>query len=74
MRGSSYISLPKKITKFNVRSYQSQNLDDNECFRWFHNRKLNPQKVHPERIKLSDKESVKKLDYCGISFPIQYKD
>ena len=51
-----------------------KNLDDNECFRWCHVRKLNPQKVHPERIKLSDKEFVKKLDYSGISFPVSYKD
>jgi len=38
-----------------------KNLDDNECFRWCHNRKLNPEKVHPERIKNSDKESVKRI-------------
>ena len=48
--------------------------NDNECFRWCHNRKLNPQKVHPERIKLTDKESIRKLDYSGVTFPVSYKD
>jgi len=51
-----------------------KNLDDNECFRWCHNRKLNPQKKDPQRIKLTDKESIKKLDYSGITFPVSYKD
>ena len=51
-----------------------KNLDDNECFRWCHVRKLNLQKEHPERIKLSDKESIKKLDYSGVTFPVSYKD
>jgi len=51
-----------------------KNVDDNECFRWCQNRKLNPQKKDPQRIKLTDKEFVKKLDYSGVTFPVQYKD
>jgi len=51
-----------------------KNLDDNECFRWCHVRKLNPQKKDPQRIKLTNKEFVKKLDYSGVTFPVQYKD
>ena len=31
---------------------------------------LNPQKDHPHRIKLSDKEFAKKLDYSGITFAV----
>ena len=74
LRGSSYIKLPKELQNSMLGLINPKNLDDNECFRWCHVRKLNPQKVHPERIKLSDKESIKKLDYSGISFPVSYKD
>ena len=74
LRGSSYIKLPKELQNSMKGLINPKNVDDNECFRWCHVRKLNPQKVHPERIKLSDKEFVKKLDYSGISFPVSYKD
>jgi len=74
LRGSSYIPLPKKLQNSMLGLINPKNLDDNECFRWCHVRKLNPQKVHPERIKLTDKEFVKKLDYSGVTFPVQYKD
>ena len=47
---------------------------DNKCFLWCHVRKLNQQKVHPERIKNTDKEFVKKLDYSGETFPVSYQD
>ena len=43
------------------------------CFLWCHVRHLNPQKDHPYRIKLSDKEFAKKLDYSGITFPVTIK-
>jgi len=29
---------------------------------------------NPQRITLKDKESIKKLDYSGVTFPVQYKD
>ena len=74
LRGSSYFPLPKELQNSMLGLINPKTLDDNECFRWCHNRKLNPQKVHPERIKLSDKEFVKKLDYSGVTFPVQYKD
>ena len=74
LRGSSYIPLPKELQNSMLGLINPKNLDDNECFRWCHVRKLNPQKVHPERIKLSDKEFVKKLDYSGVTFPVSYKD
>ena len=61
LRGSSYIKLPKKLQNSMLGLINPKNLDDNECFRWCRNRKLTPQKVHPERIKLTDKESIKKI-------------
>ena len=46
---------------------------DNECFRWCHIRRLNPQDKNPQRIKKSDKEYINKLDYSGIEFPVTTK-
>ena len=74
LRGSSYIPLPKKLQNSMLGLINPKNLDDNECFHWCHNRKLNPEKKNPQRITLKDKEFVKKLYYSGISFPVQYKD
>ena len=47
--------------------------EDNECFRWCHIRHLNPQDKNPQRIKKSDKEYVKNLDYSGIETPVTTK-
>ena len=44
--------------------------EDNECFRWYHIRHLNPQEKHPQRIKKCDKEYIDNLDYSGIEFPV----
>ena len=35
---------------------------------------IKPLKIHPERITQSDKESVKGLDYSGITFPVTIND
>ena len=69
LRGNSYIQLPKELRHHNKGLINLKNID-NECFRWCHNRHLNPRKVHPERITKSDRESVKGLDYSGITFPV----
>ena len=34
-------------------------------FLWCHVRYINPQKMHPERIKGKDKKLIKDLDYDG---------
>ena len=73
LRGSSYIPLPKELRNPMKGLINLQN-EDEKCFLWCHVRHLNPEKKHPERIKLTDKESIKKLDYSGISFPVSYKD
>ena len=74
LRGSSYLPLPKELQNSMLGLINPKNLDDNECFRWCHNRKLNPEKKNPQRITLKDKESIKKLDYSGVTFPVSYKD
>ena len=72
MKGSSYIKLPQELRNSAKRLINMKN-EDNECFRWCHIRHLNPQDIHPERIKKSDKEYINKLDYSGIEFPVTIK-
>ena len=73
LRASSYIKLPEELRHSNKGLINPKN-EDNRCFLWCHNRYLNPLKVHPERITKADRESVKKLDYTGVTFPVTIKD
>ena len=72
MKGSSYIKLPQELRHHRKGLINMKN-EDNECFRWCHIRYLNPQNKDPQRIKKSDKEFIKKLDYSGIEFPVATK-
>ena len=72
MKGSSYIELPEEL-KHHLKGLINLKNKDNECFRWCHIRYLNPQDKNPQRIKKSDKEFIKKLDYSGIEFPVATK-
>ena len=72
MKGSSYIELPQELRNSRKGLINMKN-EDNECFRWCHNRFLNPQDKEPQRIKKSDKEYIDKLDYSGIEFPVTTK-
>ena len=72
MKGSSYIKLPQEIRNSKKGLINVKN-EDNECFRWCHIRRLNPQDKNPQRIKKSDKEYINKLDYSGIEFPVTTK-
>ena len=72
MKGSSYTELPQELRNSGTGLINMKN-EDNECFRWCHIRHLNPQDVHSERIKKSDKECIKNLDYSGIEFPVTTK-
>ena len=69
LRGNSYIPSPKELRNSMCGLINLKNID-NECFRWCHNRHLNPRKKNPQRITQSDRESVKGLDYSGITFPV----
>ena len=72
MKGSSYIKLPQELRN-SAKGLINMKNEDNECFRWCHIRHLNPQDIHPQRIKKSDKEYINKLDYSGIEFPVTIK-
>ena len=73
LRGNSYIPLPKELRNSKKGLINLKN-EDNKCFLWCHIRHKNPVKIHRERVKMSDKEFVQKLDYSGITFPVQIKD
>ena len=47
---------------------------DNECFKWWFVRFINPQNNHCDRINEKDKEIAKTLDYKGIDFPLKERD
>ena len=66
LRGNSYLPLPEELRNSKKGLINLTNND--KCFLWCHVRHLNPQKKYPERIKLSDREFAKKLDYSGITF------
>ena len=72
MKGSSYIELPQELRHHRKGLINMKN-EDNECFSWCHIRYLNPQDKNPQRIKKSDKEFIKKLDYSGIEFSVATK-
>ena len=72
MKGSSYIKLPQELRNSEKGLINMKN-EDNECFRWCHIRRLNPQDKNPQRIKKSDKQYIQHLDYTGIEFPVTIK-
>ena len=72
LKGSSYISLPKKLQN-SAKGLINLKNEDNECFRWCHIRHLNPQDKDPQRIKKTDKQYIEKLDYTDIEFPVTVK-
>ena len=73
LRGSSYIELPKELRN-PMKGLINPKNTDNKCFLWCHNRHLNPLKKDPQRITKADRESVKRLDYTGVSFPVTFSD
>lgn len=72
LRGNSYIPLPAELKNGKKGLINFKN-EDNECFRWCHVRLLIPQERNPQRIKISDREMVQKLNYQGIEFPVTAK-
>ena len=73
LEGKPYIPLPKELQN-NLKGLINLKNDDNECLRWCHIRHLNPQEVHPQRIKKTDKKMVQELNYQGVDFPVSVKN
>ena len=72
LNGSSYIELPTELGNSKKRLINMKNKDE-ECFRWYHIRHLNPQIKYPERIKKEDEKMINELNYDGIDFPVSQK-
>ena len=51
-----------------------QNIDDNECLKWYLLRHLNTADRKPVRITKADKDFAKKLDFNDIKFPVTIRD
>jgi len=69
MKGSSYIKLPQELRNSRKGLINMKN-NDNKCFLWCLIRYLNPQNKDPQRIKKSDRDFVKLLDYLKIEYPV----
>ena len=50
-----------------------QNTDDNECFKRYLLRYLNPVDHNPRRITKTDKGFAKRLDFKDIDFPVKIR-
>ena len=72
LNGSSYMELPMELKNPKKGLIDIKNKDD-KCFRWCHNRHLNPQEKNPQKIKKEDKKMINELNYDGIDFPLSQK-
>ena len=59
LSGNSYIPLPQELRNSKKGLINLKNTE-NKCFLWCHVRHLNPDKVHPERVKISDTKNFLK--------------
>ena len=72
LKGRSYFPLPEELRNSLKGLINLQN-DDNRCFLWCHVRHLNPIEKK-ERVKETDKDLAKELDYTGVTFPVTIRD
>ena len=64
----------KRIRPSEKRLINIQYVDDNECFKWFLIRYVNPADHHPARITKADEDFAKKLHFKDIKFPVKIRD
>ena len=74
LTGSSYIKLTKELDHPRKGFINIQNVDDNECFKWYLVRHVNTADHNAARIIKADKDFPKKLDFKDIQFPAKFKD
>ena len=55
------------------KRFNTENFNENRCFKWCLTRHLNPADHHPARIRKVDKDFAKELDFKDIKFPIKIK-
>ena len=51
-----------------------QNIDENDCFKWYLIRYLKPENQDPARITKAEKNSAKKINFKDIKFPVKIRD
>ena len=71
--GNTCIELPEAL-KNPMKGLINIKNKDYKCFLWCHIRHLYLVERNPQRITRKDRESVNKLDYEGINFPVSKKD
>ena len=72
LRGSSYIKLPDVLAK--KKAIINMKNKDDECFKWCVTRALNPVTRDGERITKILRKQSEKLDWSGITFPLELKN
>ena len=70
---SSYINLSKELENPRKELANIQNIDDNECFKWYLVRYLNPVDYQSARITKADKDFANRLDFKDIKFPVKVR-
>ena len=65
---SSYIKLPKELDQPKKRLINIQNINDNECFKWYLVRYLDPADHRLSKIVKTDKDFAKEIHFKDIRF------
>ena len=66
--------MPKELDQPRKGLINTENIDDNKCFKWPIARYLNPTDHNPRRTIKADKDFDKKLDFKDIKFPVKIRD
>ena len=66
LAGSSYTKIPKELDHPRKRQMNTQNIDDNECFKQCLVRYFHPAVNNPRRITKTDNDFTKELDFKDI--------
>ena len=72
--GKSYIKLSKEFDQPRKRLINIQNIDDNECFKWYLIRYLNPADHNSWKITKADRDFPKSFDFKDINFPVKIRE
>ena len=74
LAGSCSIKLPKELDDPWKGLINTQNIDDNECFKWSIVRYVYPANHHLARITKRNKEFAKKLDFKDKKYSVKIRD
>ena len=69
--GSSFVPLPKKLKDKNAVINMKN--DDDQCFKWCISRALHFAGDHPERVTKDLREFSERLNWDGLTFPVDLK-